>query len=250
MFWLKRLKTDTDRTGWMLPYADMMSLLLAIFVLIAAMSEFRPGRQFSEISRAVRGSFGFRLAPEPVEAGPPAAAASGLLARLAAEAMNASGTVPAGSGADDPLSMFEVTAGVDRLTVRVTDPAAFEPVSGVLAPHARHGVRCLGDVLADATSRIEVRAVVWDRPDRRRVREGEAPAVIPRRDTWDEARARVRDIVAVLGEAGVRRERLETSVREVPAVKVERGEATRSDVVEVEIVVERNQKDEMPGPAL
>ena len=59
MFWLKRLKANESRGQWALPYGDLMSLLLAVFVMIAAMSELRVDGRFQDIAIGVRSAFGF-----------------------------------------------------------------------------------------------------------------------------------------------------------------------------------------------
>ena len=59
MFWLKRLKGHESRWQWALPYGDLMSLLLAVFVMIAAMSELRAGGRFEDVAGGVRSAFGF-----------------------------------------------------------------------------------------------------------------------------------------------------------------------------------------------
>ena len=59
MFWIKRLKSDESRWQWALPYGDLMSLLLAVFVMIAAMSEMRVDDRFQETASSVRSAFGF-----------------------------------------------------------------------------------------------------------------------------------------------------------------------------------------------
>ena len=53
MFWLKRMKRgDDDGWSWALPYGDLMCLLLAVFVMIAAMSELRAGERFDAVGSA------------------------------------------------------------------------------------------------------------------------------------------------------------------------------------------------------
>ena len=53
MFWLRRFKNEDEGGSWLLAYGDLMSLLLAVFVMVAAMSELRGGSRFRMVRDAI-----------------------------------------------------------------------------------------------------------------------------------------------------------------------------------------------------
>jgi len=203
MFWLKRLKANESRWQWALPYGDLMSLLLAVFVMIAAMSELRAGERFQEVAGGVRSAFGFSslerassldglvLGPRPT-----------LLDRLERACLGGSAGARLGRGGDKELADCEMVVHPDRVILRVSGEAAFEPFASVPSERAERAIARLAEYLADGRTHLEIRGhCATDR----------LPEDVPFRDAWDLSYERARGVARALVRAGVSRDRLQVS---------------------------------------
>ena len=203
VFWTQRLGSESGDASWMLPYGDLMSLLLAMFVMIAAMSELGSVRRFGEFREAVRSAFGFDLDPAPADVGltgRPLTVAD----RLKRAGLTPSGPIPAASTEGDPLACCEVSTAPDRVTIRLADPAPFERFSAVLKPPAARAVDRIADFLAGGEARVEIKGYHGD---------GLLPPASSFRDGLDLSYARARAVVEGLSRAGVDRARLTVTAR-------------------------------------
>lgn len=204
MFWLKRLKTDESRGQWALPYGDLMSLLLAVFVMIAAMSELRDNGQFRSIAGGVRNAFGFSAIQRPSSLGGLLNAAQPtLLERLEQMCIAGSSTANLIAAGDDDLTICEMVARPDCVILRISGEVAFEPFSAVPSAGAERAIKRLADYLAAGQAELEVRGHCSART---------LPADIPYRDAWDLSYERARRVASLLEQAGISRERLYVSV--------------------------------------
>ena len=198
MFWTQRLKDEQPSTGWELSYADLVTLLLAVFVLIASMSDVRHSSRFASISGSVRGALGFE-APEPARAvelrpsGPRT-----LVERLTVAGLDG-GKIRRLAG-DDLLNACDVVTETGGVLIRVPGPACFDKLSARLKPAGQTALSTLAGALAGGQSRIEIRGHSGDGP---------VPADVPFRDGTDLSYQRARAVAEALGQAGVDAGRLE-----------------------------------------
>jgi len=195
MFWLKRFKTDQEDAHWSLPFGDLMSLLLAIFVMIAAMSELKSGAHYRKVAGGVRQAFGFAdQPPQDAIVGLFKAPPMTLLERLEKMTVTGTGPLQLNAGGDESLAPCEVVSQPDRLILRPVGEASFERHSGVLKPAAQNLVARLADYLTSGQSSVEVRGYADDQP---------IPAGVPYRDAWDLSYQRARAATEVLIRRGV-----------------------------------------------
>lgn len=204
LFWLTRMKQRSASAGWALPYGDLMSLLLAVFVMIAALSELKAGPRFDEVAGGVKQAFGFEepTVPHVTEAVADKPRRS-LVQRLGAADPEPGRSVviespPAGSG----LTMtLQRDANAGRLTVALSAEQVFGSEGMTVKPIARPALAKLAAELARGRNRIEVSAC-----------ESAGPGAD--HDGWVGSFGRARAVADVLVRAGVSRERL--SLRTVP----------------------------------
>lgn len=199
MFWLKRLKEENDESSWALAYGDLMSLLLAVFVMIAAMSELRAGRRFDEVRDGVRGAFGFSGMAAHAELLPGAGRSLSLVERLAAAGLE-SGTTHGSELTDDALAPCDIVLQEDRLILRIAGSAAYEAHSARLLPTGRRALARLAEYLVAGQAILEIRGHGGDGP---------VPAEAPFRDALDLSYERARQVASVLIEMGLDPARLE-----------------------------------------
>jgi len=203
MFWLKRLKADESRWQWALPYGDLMSLLLAVFVMIAAMSELRVDGRFQETACSVRRAFGFsNLDRASSLNGLLIGARPTLLDRLEQAGLEGSAGARLGGGGDEVLADCEMTVHPDRMILRVSGETAFEPFASVPSARAGRAIARLAEYLAEGRAHLEVRG--HSAVDK-------LPGDVPFRDGWDLSYERARGVARVLVRAGVSRDRLHLS---------------------------------------
>lgn len=183
---------------WSLSFGDLMTLLLAVFVLIAAMSELREGERFDTVSRSVRAAFGFTMPASPAVSPVPDALPP-LLARF--EAM--------GRAAQKPMMALEGVPGVaescfieqksGRLVVRLTGDGVFEEFSATLQPAGQRIVDWLAHYLRGSELPLEIRGICGADP---------LPGHAPYAGGRDLAYARARHVAEVLRDRGVEDDRL------------------------------------------
>lgn len=204
MFWLRRLRqTESDNSAWALSYGDLMSLLLAVFVMIAAMSELKAGERFRTVNAAVRGAFGYQ--PE-VEGRKPDATTRrpSLIERLTRVGLPpASGNMADDGQEEALLARCQVEREGDEVVVTVPADLAFEAHSGQLTTAGRALMVRLADCLVGGRTRLEVRGYRHEQT---------LPSDAPFRDSMDLAYARARAVVDELSSEGVLRDRLTLTV--------------------------------------
>jgi len=199
MFWLKRLKTAEDDVHWSVPLGDLMSLLLAMFVMIAAMSELKPGPHYSKVAGGVRRAFGFSpKAPKPI-AVIPTSRPKTLLERLEQAAVAREGPLALDAGSDEPLAPCQVARRAEGLSLRLPAEGVFDRFSGALKPAGARVLARLADYLAPGQAAMEV----WGYAD-----DGPIPSGVPFRDGLDLSYQRARAVADAMVRGGVDRDRL------------------------------------------
>jgi chemotaxis protein MotB len=226
MFWLKRWKQndESDPYAWALSYGDLVTLLLAVFVLIASMSEIRRGPASDGFRRAVQAEFGFSVPDETSM--PRSGRAMTLLEHL--ERL--------GLATADPATVLEpvldeTLCGVftepGKLIIRISGAAAFDPFSASLKPAAERIVEQVAGCVAEAKGRVEI----WGHGD-----EANLPAEASFRDVFDLSYQRAHAVAGVLIRSGIPRHRLSVAARGAgdPVIRVAgpgRGANRRIDII-------------------
>jgi chemotaxis protein MotB len=201
VFWLQRLKQEEQDAAWAISYGDMMSLLMAVFVMIAAMSELRSGGRFETVRDAVWGAFGFS------DARPTPGNSHWERPRTLSEQLARAGLLNPAAGKEAApqevaLRCCDVSHEADRLVIRIAGPAAFERGSAALRQPAVAAVERLAALLRPGRARIEVRGHNGD---------GRIAPSSFFRDGLDLSYQRARGVVNALVRAGVDADRLYVS---------------------------------------
>jgi len=199
MFWARKDADEVGDTSWTLPFSDMMSLLLAVFVMIAAMSELRADNRFNAVGSAVRSSFGFSVAGEPNGNGSGPSRRQTLVERLQKAGVLASG-VQLPEAVDAELAdSCEVISARDQVLVRVAGAASFDRFGTQPSPQARQLVLRIAAALATSQACLEVRGHAGD---------GTLPPQTGFRDKMDLSYARARAVADLLIGSGIAAERV------------------------------------------
>ncbi len=201
MFWSKRLKQELDvDSSWVLSYGDLMTLLLAVFVMLAAMSDMGSGERFRRVSSGVRQAFGFHGTALAGSAGHTAVRRPlTLIERLEQAGFTHHSRVHLIGPDDEVLAPCDVVLSGEAVALQIAGRAAFPPASAALPPAAIKALRRIAGYLAEGTNRIEVRG---------HASEGPLPPGVPFRDGLDLSYARGRAVVEALAANGISRERL------------------------------------------
>ncbi len=199
MFWAKRLnqQTETD-SSWAVSYGDLATLLLAVFVMIAAMSDLDGGERFVRMSNGVRKAFGLGVMPLP-NRGPSLRSAPTLLDRLKQAGFAQRTKVQLIGPDDEALAACDVLLSGDALTLQIAGTQSFTRHSAALQPTAVKALQRIAGYLAESTGPVEIRGHAGD---------GRLPLGAPFRDNLDLSYARARAVVDVLVERGVSRDRI------------------------------------------
>lgn len=202
---LKPHKTDESDAQWVLPFADLMTLLLVIFVTIAAMGDVRPGRRFDEVTGGVRAAFGFGSSgPAELAKILTGSRQPGLVERLEQAGLTGKSETQLSNGSGEQLARCEMIADRDRVTLRVSGEASFDRFNSSLRPEAERLLTALAGLLNEGymtggRTRIEVRGYAGD---------GAIPDTATFRDAWDLSYERARVVADALVRAGVARGRV------------------------------------------
>lgn len=229
MFWTRRYTETEGDSAWILSFADLMSLLMAVFIMIASVSELRHGRRFDRMRLSVQAAFGFPLtADESLEVSaavrPPTLAER--LERLGLAA--ATGEVAESLDLESQVPCDVVTRS-DSVLIRIGGGAVFDSFSASLKPAGERLLRRLATYLGDGRGRIEVRCYAGD---------GSIPAEAPFRDASDLSYQRARAVASVLWAVGVPAQRVElVACGDVPLSAAETPAAGSGVNRRIEIVV-------------
>jgi chemotaxis protein MotB len=224
MFWLKRLKAEKHESSWLLAYSDLVSLLLGVFVMIAAMSEMHTGMRFRMIRDGVRSAFGFDSENDdllfdgsrPVTLGE----------RLQQAGLRGS----RGAGLDNSsnaLACCDVIVEDERVMIRVAGAACFNECSTRLKTTGRRALSRLAEFLVGGQARVEVRGHCGM---------SSLPGEVPFRDAVDLSYQRARVAAKVLQQGGLQSQRLYVSAlgdREPLVQKQPRRDSAINDRIEI-----------------
>jgi chemotaxis protein MotB len=113
----KRHEEHTHHEAWAIPYGDLLTLLLAFFVVMYALSSVNEGK-YRVLSTSLRVAFqGEAHKPEPVQVGKEPAAAGA--AQLSSPAANPTGDVPAPQPASEAAPSASLTPELDNSLANV-----------------------------------------------------------------------------------------------------------------------------------
>ncbi|MGQ9649214.1 MAG: OmpA/MotB family protein [Phycisphaerae bacterium] len=194
LFWTRAETDEAAGSSWLLPFGDMMSLLLAVFVMIAAMSELRRDDRFDKVGSAVRSGFGFSTGGSPTRAKDSPPWSSTFVERLEKAGVISSGLQGTGAVDLELAACCQVTTSTDRIVVRVDGAAAFERFGAQLTPKTRQLFGRIAEALADGQTHLEIRGHAGD---------GLLPPHAGFRDAMDLSYARARAVADLLIESGI-----------------------------------------------
>jgi chemotaxis protein MotB len=204
----RRTEDHLNHEAWAIPYGDLMTLLLAVFVVLYAVSRVNIDK-YRMLSDSMVAAFRSDRAGLPPGSGPSAAAAATAAAAAAPAAAPA-----AARGADDPAgeTLQRVADAVDGalgdlgasqgVVVRRSDRAVevdlstdiiFPSGAAALAPNASGVLEKLAEVLRDFPNPVRVEGHTDDRPI--------STALYP--SNWELSSARAARVVEVLSRNGV-----------------------------------------------
>ncbi len=218
---------ETEEAAWSLSYGDLMSLLLAVFVLIAAMSEIREGEKFDSVSRSVRAAFGFPVAgdPEEAEVADPDSVPA-LLRRIEAIGMEARKPLLGLDESDAAWSSCSIVQRGSTLRLRLFGPEVFAENGANLETNGTRIVEWLADYLAERPLAVEIRGYRGQE---------EVPEHVAYAGGRDLAYARARQVADLLEAGGIAPDRLIVSTWNRSAFQDVEEDAW--DAVDMEIIV-------------
>jgi flagellar motor protein MotB len=158
LFWLRRFKIGEHGPDWWLPYGDLMSLLLAVFIMIAAMGELDNGPRFAEVASGMQNAFGFSAMQKAQrERAQALGAPLSLLERLEKVDRREWVSLHMRDGTGRPVVPCELHSRPGRLALRLPEQACFKPGSKTATPEARRLFALLADDLKDGRAILEIR---------------------------------------------------------------------------------------------
>lgn len=217
--------SEESEHAWSLSFGDLMSLLLAVFVLIAAMSDLREGERFESVSRSVRAAFGFTVA-ETADTSTDHENVPPLLARFEAMGLAARKPMLAMDESDRFANCCSVHQEGERLIVRLIGAEIFDEYSATLQPKGERVVDWLAGYLRTGVLPVEIRGIHGAQS---------LPEHASYADGRDLAFARARRVADLLNARGIGDDRVVLSSYRADSPLQARGE---DDVVPlVEIIV-------------
>lgn len=204
MPWRRRTEVEEDASSWQVPYADLMTLLLAVFVLIASVSDVRPGKRFEAVSSGLRRALGFGRGSETTVV----AAAGSVQAVVSMGQRLEQAGVRELRKTDEAVATgrearYEVNSDGDAVIVRLDGADAFDPGSWRLTSAADRTVDTIGRCLAAGRTWIEIRG---------RAEAGETQADSEPRAVLELPYQRATAVLAVLSRAGVAASRVSVNI--------------------------------------
>jgi chemotaxis protein MotB len=213
---------DAGAPSWFVTYADLMSILLTFFIMLAAMSELKSEHRVNQAVDSLHKQFG----------SDDASIGEGAENRRFGSRRN--------DGLGAPPTLNNVRA--DR-TAPIGERVYFDELSATLEEAQRAKLRQIQEQFQGKLQRIEVRGHTTRRP----LSEG-----TPYRDHWDLAFARCRVVAEELAALGIdpRRIRLGVSAGNEPAAPGDDPLVLRENSrVELFLLNEFNDERESSGPA-
>jgi flagellar motor protein MotB len=212
-FWQRRVSAEDDASSWQVPYADLMTLLLAVFVLISAMSELRPGKRFDAVRGGLRSALGCGTQADLATT----AAVAGkrgmptLAQRLEQAGVRELRKVDEAIAAGEEVR-YEVISDHGRVIICLDGADAFPAGSWHLTGAAERTIESIGRSLAGGEAWIQIQG---------HAAPGEVQGDAGMRSALDIPYQRAMAAFEVLGRAGVATSRISVSLG--PAATVPRG---------------------------
>lgn len=150
-------------TTWLITFADLVSLLLAFFVLLFAMSDVK-----TEQWQAVKETLSERLNPDTARQRPVPAADFSVKWLIDPERLDldyATAVVRDKLKSDAALAGVSIRRLKDRLVITLPGDSLFEPRSARLTPDALQTTFMLAEILHNADNRVDVNGYLGDDAD-------------------------------------------------------------------------------------
>jgi chemotaxis protein MotB len=195
----KQHEEHQNHEGWAIPYGDLVTLLLAFFVVMYSISQVNEGK-YRVVSDSLNAAFrGDPTTISPVQVGMPAAAAvAAPIVQLPddMQAMAMRQLAEQAQAALDPLirqGLVDVSSGDGKLAIAIRSDILFTSGSAALSPANQPVIRLLGEVLQDFAVDIKVEGHTDNVP----VVSGQYPS------NWELSAARAASVVHLLIAGGV-----------------------------------------------
>jgi chemotaxis protein MotB len=200
----KHQEEHQSHEGWAIPYGDLVTLLLAFFVVMYSISQVNEGK-YRVVSDSLNAAFrGDPTSNSPVQVDLPAAAmVAAPIVQLPndMQVMAIRQLAEQAEAALDPLirqGLVDVSRGDGKLAIAIRSDILFASGSAALSEATQPVIRLLGDVLQDFAVDIKVEGHTDNVP----VVAGQYPS------NWELSAARAASVVHLLIAGGVTPERL------------------------------------------
>ncbi|SMH60404.1 OmpA/MotB family protein [Azospirillum agricola] len=222
------------KTMWLISFTDLISLMLAFFVLMYSMSEpetQRWVRLTQGLSETIPAARSTATAPSDRPAEPRAAFNAQAVEARAAIDLGYLGALLRGQiGANAELAAVEVRREDDRVVIGLPGESMFDETGALFTDPGRRILFLLGAVVGRIGNRIEVVGHAE--------REDPAGGV-----AWERALTRAVAVSAALRETGYQRDLVARAVMETPSLPSAAGAGTAGGRVRVDIVVREEGAD-------
>jgi len=200
----KRHEEHANHEGWAIPYGDLVTLLLAFFVVMYSISQVNEGK-YRIVSESLNAAFrGDPATFNPMQLDPPAPAApvAGVVQLpVDLRALALRQLAEQAEKAMDPLiqqGLVDVERGAGKLSIAIRSDMLFGSGSAAPSPAAQSVAKLLGEVLRDFPVDIKVEGHTDNVP----VISGTFPS------NWELSAARASSVVHLLIAGGVQPQRL------------------------------------------
>lgn len=210
---------------WMVSYADMITIMMAFFVVMFAMSSLKDDDREEAVFNALQTQFG--RYPLSAALTPPRAVAKAR-GGVAADGRFEQSTSQGPSPSRPSMRVTRIRPGED---VVLGANLSFRDADAELTEADRRKLAALVDEIGGKSQRIEIRGHTSGRP---------LPADAPYRDQWDLAYARARRVMEQLVALGVspRRLRLSVAAANEPIAGADPSRAQENSRVQVSVLDE------------
>jgi chemotaxis protein MotB len=199
-----RQEDHENHERWAIPYGDLVTLLLAFFVVMYAISQVNEGK-YRVLSDSLNAAFrGTPSTPAPIQVGEPAASTvAAPMVQLEAnmQVMAMRQLTQQAESALQPLiqqGLVDVVAGDGKLSIAIRSDILFSSGSAEPSAEVRPVIRQLGEVLRGFPVDVRVEGHTDDVPV--------ATRVFP--SNWELSAARAAGVVQLLVEGGVAPQKL------------------------------------------
>lgn len=193
-----------NHEAWAIPYGDLVTLLLAFFVVMYSISSVNEGK-YRVISESLNAAFrGEPTTAAPIQVGGPAASITAAPMVQLPQQVRAMALRQLADEAEDALrplimqGLVDVNRGDGFVEIAIRSDILFTSGSGVLAPAARPAIMALGEALRGFPNTIRVEGHTDNVPV--------ASSAFP--SNWELSAARAASVVHLLIDSGIDPRRL------------------------------------------